>query len=66
MTQIQYADLSTTTYTYDAGNRVTQIVDSPSGATITRAFDGLDRLTSETTPQELSLTLMTTLDGAPA
>ena len=50
LTQIQYADLSTTAYTYDAGNRVTQIVDSVSG-TITRGFDGLDRLTSETTPQ---------------
>ena len=36
--------------TYDAGNRVTQIVDSING-TITRGYDGLDRLTSETTPQ---------------
>ena len=38
------------TYTYDGGNRLTQIVDSASG-TITRGYDGLDRLTSETTPQ---------------
>jgi len=29
---------------------VTQIVDSL-GGTITRAYDGLDRLTSETTPE---------------
>ncbi len=40
---------STINYTYDAGNRLTQAVDSISG-TITRMFDGLDRLTSETTP----------------
>jgi RHS repeat-associated protein len=41
---------STITYTYDAGNRLTQIVDSVAG-TITRTYDGLNRLTSETTPQ---------------
>ena len=41
---------STIAYTYDAGNRMTQVVDSVTG-TITRAYDGLDRLTSETTPQ---------------
>jgi len=40
---------STVTNTYDAGNRLTQAVDSISG-TISRAYDGLDRLTSETTP----------------
>jgi RHS repeat-associated protein len=39
---------STIAYTYDAGNRMTQAVDSV-GGTITDAFDGLDRLTSETT-----------------
>jgi RHS repeat-associated protein len=49
-TQATYADTSTTTYTYDAGNRLTQIVDSISG-TITRTYDGLNRLTSDTTPQ---------------
>jgi RHS repeat-associated protein len=43
----QYA--STINYQYDAGNRVTQAVDSISG-TITRGYDGLDRLTSEATP----------------
>jgi RHS repeat-associated protein len=41
---------STVNYTYDGGNRLTKIVDSTSG-TITPVFDGLDRLTSETTPQ---------------
>jgi RHS repeat-associated protein len=41
---------STVNYTYDGGNRLTKIVDSSSG-TITPVFDGLDRLTSETTPQ---------------
>ena len=41
---------STVTYTRDAGNRVTQISDSLSG-NITRSYDGLDRLLSETTPQ---------------
>jgi len=41
---------STINYTYDGGNRLTKVVDSTSG-TITPVFDGLDRLTSETTPQ---------------
>ena len=41
---------STVTNTWDAGNRLTQVVDSTSG-TITRVYDDLDRLTSETTPQ---------------
>jgi RHS repeat-associated protein len=41
---------STIDYTYDAGNRLTHAVDSVSG-TISRAFDGLDRLTYEITPQ---------------
>ena len=41
---------STVSYTYDAGNRVIQAVDSVTG-TIVRAYDGLNRLTSETTPQ---------------
>jgi RHS repeat-associated protein len=45
-----YADLSTTRYVYDAGNRLRQVIDSTAG-TITRDFDGLDRLTSETTPE---------------
>jgi len=41
---------STIGYTYDAGNRLTQAVDSVTG-TISRTYDGLDRMTEETTPQ---------------
>jgi len=41
---------STIDYTYDTGNRATQIADSANG-TITRTYDGLDRLTQEQTPQ---------------
>jgi RHS repeat-associated protein len=41
---------STTTTTYDAGNRATAIVDSGAG-TISRTYDLLDRLTQETTPE---------------
>ena len=41
---------STVGYTYDAGNRMTQAVDS-AGGTITEAYDNLDRLASETTAQ---------------
>lgn len=38
------------TYTYDAGQRLTEVADSVAG-TITRTYDGLERLSSETTPQ---------------
>ena len=41
---------STVNYYYDGGDRLTSVVDSSSG-TITPVFDGLNRLTSETTPQ---------------
>ena len=41
---------ATVTYTWDAGNRLTQAVDTQDG-TITRGYDGLDRLTSETGPR---------------
>ena len=41
---------SMVTNTWDAGNRLTKVVDTASG-TVARVFDGLDRLTSETTPQ---------------
>jgi len=41
---------STISYTFDAGNRITQSVDSIAG-TITDSYDGLDRLTGETTSQ---------------
>ncbi|HEU4890869.1 MAG TPA: RHS repeat-associated core domain-containing protein [Vicinamibacterales bacterium] len=49
--QIAYADNSTITYTYDSGNRLRVIDDSSSGADVTRDYDDLDRLISETTPQ---------------
>jgi RHS repeat-associated protein len=39
---------STIGYTYDAGSRMTQAVDT-AGGTITEAYDNLDRLTTETT-----------------
>jgi RHS repeat-associated protein len=44
---------STATLTWDAGNRLTKIVDVQSGktTTITRTFDGLNRMTSEVTEQ---------------
>jgi RHS repeat-associated protein len=41
---------SSIAYTYDAGDRITQLVDTANG-TITRSYDGLDRLVSESTPQ---------------
>ena len=41
---------STVAYTRDAGNRVTQVSDNLAG-NVTRSYDGLDRLVSETTPQ---------------
>ncbi len=40
---------STINLSYDAANRLIQAVDNVTG-TITRTFDGLDRLTSESTP----------------
>ena len=47
---ITWADASTTSLTWDAGNRLTQLTDSISG-TVTRSWDDLDRLRSEQTPQ---------------
>jgi RHS repeat-associated protein len=41
---------STSSYTYDMGNRLTQVVDSAAG-TIAFEYDPLDRLVTETTPQ---------------
>jgi YD repeat-containing protein len=52
---------STIAATWDAGDRLIQVVDSMAG-TVLRAFDGLDRLTSETTPRAAWPTL-TTLRG---
>jgi RHS repeat-associated protein len=51
-TVTQFHDAKTITATWDAGNRVTQLVDTATGAgTITQGYDGLDRLTSQTTPK---------------
>ena len=41
---------STISYTWDLGDRVTELADSIAG-TITRSYDGLDDLLAETTPQ---------------
>ncbi|HSK78587.1 MAG TPA: RHS repeat-associated core domain-containing protein, partial [Thermoanaerobaculia bacterium] len=41
---------ATVTYTWDAGNRMTQAADTQDG-TITRGYDALDRLVSETSPR---------------
>lgn len=41
---------STIGYTWDKGNRLTQLVDSV-GGTITRTYDGLDRVLTEVTTQ---------------
>ncbi|TKB68029.1 MAG: hypothetical protein E8D47_00685 [Nitrospira sp.] len=54
-TKATYHDSTSTNYTYDAGNRVTQVQEKDAGgtvtATITRTYDGLDRLTQEVTAQ---------------
>jgi RHS repeat-associated protein len=54
-TKTTFHDSTSTNYTYDAGNRVTQVQEKDSGgtvtATITRTYDGLDRLTQEVTAQ---------------
>ena len=54
-TKATYHDSTSTNYTYDAGNRVTTIQEKNAGgtvtATITRTYDGLDRLTQEVTAQ---------------
>ena len=54
-TKATFHDSTSTNYTYDAGNRITQIQEKNAGgtvtATITRTYDGLDRLTQEVTAQ---------------
>jgi RHS repeat-associated protein len=54
-TKTTFQDGTSTNYTYDAGNRITQVQEKNAGgtvtATITRAYDGLDRLTQEVTAQ---------------
>ncbi|NGZ08702.1 MAG: hypothetical protein CV088_04845 [Nitrospira sp. LK70] len=54
-TKTTFQDGTSTNYTYDAGNRIMQVQEKNAGgtvtATITRAYDGLDRLTQEVTPE---------------
>ncbi len=54
-TKATYQDGTSTISTYDAGNRITQVQEMDATntvtATITRIYDGLDRLTEEVTPQ---------------
>jgi RHS repeat-associated protein len=47
---VDYSDGSWTTFTWDAGNRLTQVSDSLSG-TVARTYDVLNRLTQEVSPQ---------------
>lgn len=66
-TKITYADGSSTTLTYDAGNRITQVLDTRDAGPITRTYDGLGRLLSETTrpaPSLYSVTTTYTYDAA--
>lgn|SRR5262245_25194573 len=49
--QMLYADTSIVTYGSDSGNRLTTITDAPTNRTITRTYDNLDRLLTETTPE---------------
>src|SRR5712692_4489275 len=50
LTRVDYVDGSFTTYTWDAGNRLTRVVDSLTG-NIIRTPDLLDRLQQEVTAQ---------------
>jgi YD repeat-containing protein len=50
-TKATFQDGTSTKYTYDAGNRITQVQEKNANnvvtVTITRTYDGLDRLTQE-------------------
>lgn len=46
---VTFADGSTQQYTFDAGNRLIQLVDSAAG-TLTNTYDGLDDLTQQSSP----------------
>jgi RHS repeat-associated protein len=59
-TQVTYHDNSTTDYTYDAGDRLSEIDDSISGV-VGRDYDLLNRLIEETTPEG---TVTYSYDGA--
>jgi RHS repeat-associated protein len=54
-TKATFQDGTSTNYTYDAGNRITQVQEKNASnvvtATITRTYDGLDRLTQEVTSE---------------
>ncbi|THJ16734.1 MAG: hypothetical protein CAF42_012380 [Nitrospira sp. CG24B] len=54
-TKATFQDGTNTNYTYDTGNRITQVHEKNAGgtvtATITQACDSLDRLTQEVTAQ---------------
>jgi len=54
-TKATFQDGTSTNYTYDGGNRITQVQEKNAGGTvtdtITRVYDGLDRLTQEVTAQ---------------
>ena len=50
LTNVAFADSSSTAYAWDAENRLTQVTDSVAG-TITRSYDVLDHLIQEATPE---------------
>ena len=56
---------SSVTYTYDSGNRLTQVADT-AGGIITRVYNNLDLLTSDATPRARSATATILLVEGPA
>ncbi|HWV46949.1 MAG TPA: hypothetical protein VN039_13170, partial [Nitrospira sp.] len=55
-TKTTFQDGTSTNYTYDGGNRITQVQEKNAGGTvtdtITRTYDDLDRLTQEVTSEK--------------